>query len=329
VISEMPLQFLGIALLLIVAVLLFLVVRSNKKRSPEDIMDRMGRYATREELLAVVDSSGRHIPSAVATSLEQMMEGRSIIERTSNALTRADLRLTVGEFLVFRVLGAVTGFALGFLGIAIVAPAFGILLGIALAVLGFQVPAIYIAIRGNMRRKKFINQLGDTITLMANSLRAGYSLLQTMELVSRETKDPISTEFSRVVREVGLGISTEEAMQNMLRRVPSEDLDLLVTAINIQHEVGGNLAQILSTIGHTIRERVRIQGEVKVLTAQVQLSGYIITAMPIGMGIFIMLANPNYMKELFVWPWICMPIAATVMVILGFFAMRKIANIEV
>jgi tight adherence protein B len=325
----MPLQLVGIAILLLVGILLFAIVRNNKKRSPEEVMERMGRYATREELLAVVDSSGRHTPSSVATSLEQLMQGRSIIERTSNALMRADLRITVGEFLVFRVLGAIGGFGLGFLGVAVFAPAFGILLGLVLALVGFQAPAIYVGIKGNMRRKKFVNQLGDTITLMANSLRAGYSLLQTMELVSRETKDPIATEFSRVVREVGLGISTEEAMQNMLRRVPSEDLDLLVTAINIQHEVGGNLAQILSTIGHTIRERVRIQGEVRVLTAQVQLSGYIITAMPVALAAFIGATNPSYLGELFVWPWICLPIGAAVMVIIGFFTMRKIAKIEV
>src|SRR4029079_16686603 len=97
---------------------------------------------------------------------------------------------------------------------------------------------------------------------------------------------------------------------NSIGAVPSEDLDLLITAINIQHEVGGNLAQILSTIGHTIRERVRIKGEVKVLTAQVQLSGYLITAMPICLAILIFLMNPGYISELFVWPWICMPIGA-------------------
>ena len=114
-------------------------------------------------------------------------------------------------------------------------------------------------------------------------------------MVSREAKDPIAGEFRRVVREVGLGMSTEDAMQNMLRRVPSEDLDLLVTAINIQHEVGGNLAQILTTIGHTIRERVRIHGEIKVLTAQVQMSGYIISALPIALAVIIFMLNPSYM----------------------------------
>ena len=325
----MPLIILGVVLVAFAGVLIFLVARSNQGRSTDDVIERMGRYATREELLAVVDSSGKHTPSSMANSLEQIMQGRSIVERAANSLTRADMRLTVGEFLMFRILGAAAGFGLGFIFVAVLAPAFGILLGIVFALIGFMTPAIYVSMKGKSRIKKFINQLGETITLMANSLRAGYSLLQTMELVSRESKDPIATEFRRVVREVGLGVSLETAMQNMLRRVPSEDLDLLVTAINIQHEVGGNLAQILTTIGHTIRERVRIKGEVKVLTAQVQASGYLITAMPIALGILIFMMNPGYMMQIFVWPWICMPIAASIMVVIGFFAMRKIANIEV
>ena len=148
-------------------------------------------------------------------------------------------------------------------------------------------------------------------------------------MVSRESPDPIATEFRRVVREIGLGVGNQEAMQNLMRRVPSEDLDLLVTAINIQHEVGGNLAQILQIIGHTIRERVRIKGEINVLTAQQQLSGYVITAMPLVLAVAIFLMNPDYMMELFVWPWICMPIGSVIMIILGFFAMRKITAIEV
>jgi tight adherence protein B len=265
----------------------------------------------------------------MATSLEQMLEGRSIAEKTANMLTRADSRLTVGEFFMIRILAAGGGFALGLLIGSVFLPTFGILFGVAFAFIGFAASSVFMSMKGKRRIKKFIDQLGDTISLMANSLRAGYSLLQTMELVSRETKDPIATEFRRVVREVGLGMSTEEAMQNMLRRVPSEDLDLLVTAINIQHEVGGNLAQILSTIGHTIRERVRIHGEIKVLTAQVQLSGYIISAMPILLAGVIFVMNPEYIGGLFVWPWICMPIGALIFIVFGFLAMRKIAAIEV
>lgn len=327
----MPATLIGVGLLALVLILLGLVLSKRRKQSPDEVMERMGRFATRDEMLAVADSSGnKHRPSSVAISLEQMIEGRSIAEKTANLLTRADSRLTVGEFFLIRVVSAGGGFVLGFfVTSALLAPAFGILFGIVFGFLGFAVPAIVLSIKGKMRIKKFIHQLGDTISLMANSLRAGYSLLQTMELVSREAKDPIAGEFRRVVREVGLGMSTEEALQNMLRRVPSEDLDLLVTAINIQHEVGGNLAQILTTIGHTIRERVRIHGEIKVLTAQVQLSGTIISLMPIFLAGLIFVMNPGYIMELFVWPWICMPIGALILVCCGFLAMRKIASIEV
>jgi tight adherence protein B len=292
-------------------------------------MERMGRFATREEYLAVADGSGRHEPNRAARTLEDLIEGRGIAGRTAALLTRADVRMTVGEFLLIRFGAAVGGFVVGFLVLARLAPALGVLLGIATGLFGYAIPFFYLSLKARKRRKKFVEQLGDTITLMANSLRAGYSLLQTMDLVSRETPDPMAGEFRRVVREVGLGVSHQEAMENLLRRVPSDDLDLLVTAINIQHEVGGNLAQILTTIGHTIRERVRIKGEIGVLTAQVQISGYIITVLPVALAIIIFLMNPGYMLPLFAWPYICMPIASVVMIVIGFLIMRKITAIEV
>jgi tight adherence protein B len=201
--------------------------------------------------------------------------------------------------------------------------------GILLAILGWAIPSLYLSFRAGRRKKAFVNQLGDTIGLMANSLRAGYSLLQTMELVSREAPSPMSDEFRRVVREVGLGLSPQRALNNMLRRIPSEDLDLMVSAINIQHEIGGNLGQILDVIGETIRERVRIQGEIQVLTAQQQLSGNIITAMPVFLAFILFLLNPEYMNGILVWPWVCIPIGASVLVVIGYFVMRKIIAIEV
>ncbi len=119
-----------------------------------------------------------------------------------------------------------------------------------------------------MRKRKRLNafndQLGDTITLLANSLRSGYSIVQSMETVANQLPDPMAGEFHRVTQEIGLGLHYEQALNNMLRRIPSDDLDLMITAINIQGKVGGNLAEILDTIGHTIRERVRIKGEIRV-----------------------------------------------------------------
>jgi tight adherence protein B len=317
-------------LVLAAMVLVFFGMRSKRKSTAaEDVMQRMGRFATREEFLAVADSSGRKDPGKVAASLEQMIKGRTMAEQISSVLMRADLRLTIGEFLLIRIASSAGGFILGFLFLTRFAPALGMLLGIALAIVGYVVPMFYLNFKAKQRQKKFVGQLGDTISLMANSLRAGYSLLQTMELVSRETPDPISVEFRRVVHEIGLGVSNEDAMTNLLRRVPSEDLDLLVSAINIQHEVGGNLAQILTIIGHTIRERVRIKGEIKVLIAQVQISGYVVTALPVLLALAISLMNPNYLAPLFHWPYICMPIASVIMIIFGYIVMRKITAIEV
>ena len=126
-------------------------------------------------------------------------------------------------------------------------------------------------------------------------LRAGSSFLQAIELVVRESRPPISTEFGRVIREVNLGLPFEQALENMVRRVRSDDLELMATAISIQHTVGGNLAEILDSIAYTIRERVRIKGEIRTLTAQQRLSGYVVGFLPIGLAGFLFVAAPNFM----------------------------------
>ena len=316
----------------VATIALLLVVVGLRKRTGqatvEDVMERMGRFATREELLTAGDADPK-ASERLAAGIEQAFKGRKVAVRSAVLLARADLKLTVGEFLILRAAGAIIGFAIGFMVLRSIMPALGALFGIVLALLGFFIPVFVVSFKAKRRKKKFIGQLGDTISLMANSLRAGYSLVQTMEMVARESKDPIAGEFKRVVHDVGLGVSINQAMINLLERVPSEDLDLLVTAISIQHEVGGNLAQILTTIGHTIRERVRIQGEVGVLTAQVQLSGTIVSLVPVVLGFLLFVLNPDYMSGLFKWPYLIMPIASAIMTAVGFFIMRKIATIEV
>lgn len=254
----------------LVAMLALLLVVVGLRRRPsettaDDVMERMGRFASREELLEVKD--GEKATQKIADGVEQIFKGRKVANRSAALLARADMKLTVGEFLLIRAGAEALGFVAGFLVLSSLMPALGLLLGLVLALVGFAMPAAVMGFKAKRRQKAFIHQLGDTISLMANSLRAGYSLVQTMEMVAKETKDPIGAEFKRVVREVGLGISIHDALNHLMERVPSEDLDFLVTAISIQHEVGGNLAQILITIGHTIRERVRIQGEIGVLTA--------------------------------------------------------------
>jgi tight adherence protein B len=155
-----------------------------------------------------------------------------------------------------------------------------------------------------------------------------------MDLVAREARAPMATEFRRVVQEVGLGMSTDVALANLHRRVPSDDLDLMITAINIQHEVGGNLAQILEGISHTIRERVRIKGEIRAITSMQRGSGYVITAMPIFLAVMLSMINPGYMAPIFTFglppdAWCCFPLTSLVMIGIGYVVIMKIVDIDI
>ncbi len=151
-----------------------------------------------------------------------------------------------------------------------------------------------------------------------------------METVSRELPSPMSVEFARVVREIGLGLTIEEALAHMLQRVNSDDLDLVITAINIQHEVGGNLAEILDTISHTIRERVRIKGQIRAMTAQQRFSGYVISVLPVILGVVMFMINPGYIGRMFNETCgIIMLITGGFMIFAGYMVIRRITNIEI
>jgi len=311
------------------ALLVYLGVQASRaKAATPEMEDRLERFGSYNENATADEFEDQPSNQIVAAQLERAVKGRDFSENTRLALVRADLRMTVGEWLSVRILVALLA---GLVGLIVGRSSIGLamLFLIVMAGVGWMIPQLYLGRRAKKRQQAFVDQLGDTIGLMANSLRAGYSLLQTMELISRESPSPIADEFRRVVREVGLGISTQHALDNLLRRVPSEDLDLLVSAISIQHEVGGNLGQILDVIGETIRERVRIKGEIGVLTSQQQLSGYVISGLPLVLGLGMFLINRDYMMGMFVWPWICLPIGALILEGIGFMVMKKIVAIEV
>ncbi|MBI2953931.1 MAG: type II secretion system F family protein [Chloroflexi bacterium] len=267
--------------------------------------------------------------SPISAKMDRAIARYDFASHIQRELARANLRMTVSEYLVANA-ACIVGLAA--LALIITRSPAGTLAG---GVVGFYLPRLYIGHRQKARLKAFNYQLADTILLIANALRSGYSLLQSLELVSREAPEPSSEEFSRVVREVSLGLTPEEALAHLVRRIDSEDLDLMVTAINVQHEVGGNLSQILDTIAGTIRERVRVKGEIKSLTAQQTLSGYVISLLPVGLGFILYLMNSKYMMQLFstekviCFPAIVLPICSAVLIVLGFMAMRKITNIEV
>ena len=235
-------------------------------------------------------------------TFNKAVEQRDFGANLARDLARADLHLKVSEYLLIWA-ASIVGVPLIMLALSVIFPALGnpiVLLGGVL--LGFWLPRFWLGRRKNGRLSAFNKQLPDTITLIANALRAGSSFLQAIELVVRESRPPISIEFGRVIREVNLGLPFESALENMVRRVRSDDLELMATAISIQHTVGGNLAEILDSIAFTIRERIRIKGEIRTLTAQQRLSGYVVGFLPIGLAGFLFIAAPGFMKPMFANP---------------------------
>jgi len=260
----------------------------------------------------------------------------------TRSLARADIKMKTGEFIVliivFTFIGALVGWFLGGgakagAGAGLVQQLSNIPAVLIGGGLGFFAPTIYMKRQQGRRLVKFDNQLADMLSLMVNGLRAGYSIMQAMEAVAKELPPPISEEFRRVVQEMQLGVPMDLALENLTRRITSKDLDLVVTAINVQREVGGNLAEILDTISHTIRERVRVKGEIRVLTTQVMTSGQLLAIMPVGVIVIMYFLNRDYMMRFFNPSTrmfgIPMLIGGAVMIMIGYFMMRKIASIEV
>ncbi len=304
-----------------IAVIFLFVGLGRAGRSTDDLIEqRLDRYGR----VDVAQQEGSAQRRSAMDGIEAAVSSRGFAATIQTDLARADLKLRVTEYVMITILAALGGFLLGYLVFR--SP----LIGMIAAIVAFFVPRAYVGYRKRRRLHAFNDQLGDTINLLANSLRSGFSIVQSMETVADQLPDPIAAEFHRVTQEIGLGLHYEQALTNMLRRVPSDDLDLMITAINIQGRVGGNLAEILDTIGHTIRERVRIKGEIRVLTAQQTVSGYILTGLPIVLGFVLYLINSDYVSRLFedTCGWIMLGVSV-IMIVLGFVIIRRIVDIEV
>ncbi len=313
--------FLGGGLVLILLVVGIITSLSTDRSQVEE---RLGRYTEQQK----EDLKQRQLYNPVYEWLNRRVARSSFGENISRTLARADLKMKPGEYVVLLILSA---FGIGLVGFFIGGKS--LLLAIPAAIFGFFVPGFYVKSQQSKRLIKFNDQLGDMLNLMVNGLRAGYSTAQAMEAVSRELPSPICDEFHRVIQEMQLGISMEVSLDNLLRRIPSDDLDLVITAINVQREVGGNLAEILDTISYTIRERVRIKGEIRVLTSQVMYSGRFLSLLPIILIMILYVLNRDYMMEFFKPENVpCGYIAlgtGGLMILAGYFVMNKIGDIEV
>ncbi len=312
----------GLALLLLIV---GVIVSSTEERKLVD--DRVGRYLGDPSRDVAIDHDADR-SSAVSDWADNIISGFSWSQGISKNLARADIKLRVGEYLlIYAGVVLLTAFLAWFLGQR------QVLSAIIGAGVGFFLPGIYVRREQSRRLNRFDEQLPDMLNLMVNGLRAGYSTLQALEAVSKELPPPICDEFRRVVQEMQLGVPMERALDNLFRRINSKDLDLVITAMNVQREVGGNLSEILETISHTIRERVRIKGEIRVLVSQVMMSGRFLSVMPIVLAIGLYFLNRSYMMNFFLpdsrWLGIPMLFAGALLIGIGYFAMTKIADIEI
>ena len=312
----------GFALILLI---IGIVVTVGSERSVID--ERMDQIVKAEEIIDVdVDIAAR---APITDWLDKRVAGSSLADKISKKLARADIKMKPAEYIALLIISSVgIGFILWLMsGRNLQA----LLYAFPGSILGLFLPNMYVNRQQGQRLKNFDDQLPDMLGLMVNGLRAGYSTMQAMEAVSKEMPAPICDEFRRVVQEMQLGVPMERALDNLLRRIPSPDLDLVITAINVQREVGGNLAEIMDTISFTIRERIRIKGEIRVLTTQVMYSGKFLSLLPIFVLAALYLMNRSYMMEFFQNPpcgYIALGLAAF-LIIMGYVVMNKLADIEI
>ncbi|MEO6796899.1 MAG: type II secretion system F family protein [Candidatus Dormibacter sp.] len=315
----MSLQLVFAAMAAIGALIVVMALAANRK--PEDATDlHMDGY------------NPTAVPGKKSGLVEGLMEGfnKSLTKkggRTSKLteeLAKADLKLRVSEY-VMVIVGLIILLSL-VIFLRFHNPALA-LIGLPV---GYFAPGFFLKFRQRRRLKAFNNQLGDTIVLLSNALKAGYSFAQAMATIAKSSSPPMADEFSRATREMNLGVSVDDALQHMVKRIESEDFDLMVTAVQIHRVVGGNLAEILDTIAFTIRERIRIQGEIRTLTAQARASGYIITGLPFALALLLTFISPSYITPLFhEWLGYVLIGMGLVSITIGYGIISKITNIQV
>lgn len=254
----------------------------------------------------------------------KLLNGITFSKSTEKLLAESGSMLRPEEYFVLRILISIGAVVFSLL------TGLNILIGIGLCVVGFMYPHFYLKTKRKKRLYALSFQLIETLGIMANSLRAGFSFMQAMQLAGKETPDPLGPELERVVREVGLGVPIEEVFESMLMRLPNKELEVVIRAILAQRRSGGNLAELLETMEETIRGRIRVLEELRTLTSQGRISSWVITLVPVGLGLYLNFASGDYFSPMLEHPlgWLMLSLAA-VSVVIGWLVIRKINNIEV
>jgi tight adherence protein B len=288
------------------------------------LKDRIHTYATVPEITSRgTRSRKRSSLAAIRFRINTTLSSFSS-EKLNLDLIRANWQMSVSEFLLIRWGITITCFFLGWLISGLLLP------GVGLALISYFIPSIYLRRSINKRQLAFEKQLLDVLILINGAVRAGFSLLQALELVVKEMESPASEEFGRVIQETSLGVSLPMALHNLAARMRNDDLDLVVTAVDIHHSIGGNLAAMLTSVSETIRERIRLFGEIRVVTTQQRYTGYLLSLMPFFIGGAMFVINPEYILRLFEpGMMLCIPFGALLGIIAGHLVIQRIAKIDV
>lgn len=321
----MMLFFVAFAGALTTLLFVFLLLLFIKQNSKIDIFQRLRRHyvdnankgqGANEDVIQIISDFIKRL----ATPISNLDTAKKL----DFLLRQAGIPFLGAEFIIICILCALIG---GFI-------TFVVTFNIWAAVfVGVAIPLcfwLWSSMAIGKRRKNFTEQLGDCLTTVANAMRAGYSFQQAMDVVAHEMEPPMSTEFERVTTDVAMGVPLEEALEQMNQRIGSPDFDLVVTAVLIQREVGGNLAQILDTISETINERIRMKREIGALTAQGRFSAWVLILLPFAVAAFCYFFNRDQMMLLFTEESGRMALAGVIiMEIIGFVVIQRIVDIEV
>lgn len=310
--------------------LMFVFFIEYTRRSRSALRQRMRYYADGMYASDAVTESQQRQKKMSEKAMDFVKQTAKYLVRIQRSedldlkMQQAGLPILGSEFLVIAAVGCVLT------GVAVFLLTMKLSTAIVVAIVALIGEWCYVLFRIDKRRKDFVNQLGDCLTTIANAMRAGFSFLQAMDLVSKEMEPPISEEFARTIRDMKLGTRLEKALEDMDVRVGCSEFSLVVTAVLIQHQVGGNLAQILDNISGTINERIRMRREVLALTAQGRASGWVLALLPVALALILSILNPSYLAPL--WEDQIGRIAigvALVLEVIGFFVIKRIVDIEV
>jgi tight adherence protein B len=310
---------LAAAVLTALTVLTLLVGVRGLVRRDADISARMNTYLGGQETSGAIPADPQ-----LAQRLNETIQRQGFAANVERNLAAANLPLTVPEYILLR---AAIPLVLALVVLLVWREPLLVPLGLFA---GFVAPIFWLRMRRTGRNRDFNDQLPETLDLITAAMKGGFSLVQSLAYVANDSPEPTRTELRRVFQEVQLGLNVSTALDNLVARMESEDLDLVVTAIKIHARVGGNLTTVLENISTTIRERAKLKREVRVITSMQRISSYVIGGLPFALGGIIFSINPEYMSKMFEpGLTLCIPIGAFISAVVGFLVIQRIVDIKV